>query len=135
MATVLVIDDDEPVRAAIQLILESEGHTVHSAENGKIGIDFCRAHRPDVVFVDMFMPVKDGFEVIRDIRKGPHQPWIVAMSGGGRYSVGLLDAAEDLGADRTLWKPFRREDLLQAAASRKSTRPQPFAHDGSEGRY
>jgi DNA-binding response OmpR family regulator len=116
MARVLVVDDEPGIRQAIRRVLESVGHEVIEAEDGSIGARLAEETRPDLVLVDMFMPVKDGFETLRDIRARCSEVKVIAMSGGGRYRLDVLGGLESLGASATLAKPFDREQLLGTVA-------------------
>ena len=113
MAKVLVVDDESAIRQTIRRMLEGVGHQVIEAEDGSIGVRLAEETRPDLVLVDMFMPVKDGFETLRDIRARCSDVKVVAMSGG---RLDVLDGLENLGASATLAKPFGREQLLGTVA-------------------
>jgi CheY-like chemotaxis protein len=117
MARVLVIDDDNLIRATVRAILESAGHLVASTADGDVGLRQCISESFDLVVCDIFMPKKDGIETIRQLHRScPHLP-IIAMSGGpgGVNMTGHVDflaVAKDLGAARTITKPFTRPMLL-----------------------
>jgi DNA-binding response OmpR family regulator len=59
--TVLVVDDDPASRALLELALSSEGYAVVQAPDGKAALDTARRHRPDVILLDLAMPIMDGF--------------------------------------------------------------------------
>jgi DNA-binding response OmpR family regulator len=120
------MDDDELLRGALRVALEAAGYEVVEAANGDEGLRLQREQGADVLLVDIFMPMRDGLEVIRALRAEIPQPHIVAMSGGGQTGqIEVLRAAAALGAARTLLKPFEprallmviRELLGEAAAS------------------
>ncbi len=113
MVRILVIDDQELVRASIRATLEWKGHQVLEAENGAVGIDLQKKHSFDLVITDIFMPVKEGIETILDLKRDFEDIKIVAISGGGgQPDVDYLEDAKTLGADKTLHKPFSNEELL-----------------------
>jgi two-component system, chemotaxis family, chemotaxis protein CheY len=115
MARILVIDDDELLRRALRMALEEAGYEVAEAADGKAGLRLQREQGADLVLVDIFMPERDGLEVIRALRAEAPQPKIVAMSGGGRIGqIEVLGAAAAFGASRTLQKPFEPHELLTA---------------------
>jgi two-component system, chemotaxis family, chemotaxis protein CheY len=114
MARILVIDDDALLRGAIRVALESAGYEVIEAADGDAGLRLHREQGADVVVVDLFMPKRDGLEVIRAMRAEAPGAKIIAMSGGSRLRLDLLDAAAAFGAARTLWKPFTPGALLTA---------------------
>jgi len=115
MARILVIDDDRLLREAVRALLESARYDVIEAADGDAGLRLYREQGADLVLVDIFMPERDGLEVIRTLRAEAPQALIIAMSGGGRLvKVDLLQAAARFGASRTLAKPFEPRTLLSA---------------------
>jgi DNA-binding response OmpR family regulator len=103
------------MRHLLRSILEHAGHTVFDASDGRTGIALWRREPLDVVVTDIFMPGKDGVEVIMELNKAGARPKIIAMSGGGQKgSLDWTSAALLLGADRVLVKPFDSETLLLA---------------------
>lgn len=109
---ILVIDDDEGVRAALEIMLEEAGLDVLMAHDGTQGLDLFLAHPVDLVITDMLMPLKTGNEMIAEMRrKNPRVP-IIAMSGGSLAAKSnLLTMAREAGADRFIEKPFDFDDL------------------------
>ncbi len=117
---VLVIEDETALRQTIRRMLESAGHEVVEAENGRSGIEAFRKHRLDAVVTDIIMPNKEGIETIRDIRALDARIRIVAISGGGRTrNFDFLRIAGKLGATATLAKPFKRDQLLACVEGRE----------------
>jgi CheY-like chemotaxis protein len=115
MARILVVDDDQVLRGALRIILEVAGYNVIDAADGEAGLRLYHEQGADLVLVDLFMPERDGLEVIRALRATIPQPQIVAMSSGGRIGpFEVLRAAAAFGAARTLRKPFESRDLLAA---------------------
>jgi DNA-binding response OmpR family regulator len=110
MAVILVIDDDAQIRQLLRQTLESAGHSVIEASDGREGLVMFERHSPAVVVTDILMPDKEGIEVVRALRSRPAPPRIVAISGGTR-DVDYLDFARKFGADRVLLKPFRPKEL------------------------
>ena len=109
-----MMDDDELLRDALRVVLEAAGYEVMEAADGNAGLELQREHGVDLVLVDIFMPERDGLDVIRALRAENPQPTIVAMSGGGRTGqIEVLEAAAALGASRTLVKPFEPRQLLK----------------------
>jgi CheY-like chemotaxis protein len=113
MARILVIDDDATIRLSLKMALEDAGHQVEAAANGQEGIDRFRANPADMVVTDIFMPEKEGMELIDELKRDCPETKIIAISGGGRMNPDdYLTIARRLGADRTLLKPFDIELLL-----------------------
>jgi CheY-like chemotaxis protein len=69
MARVLIIEDEQDIREALAVLLESEGHDITTASNGVEGLEQARAHRPDILLLDLMMPVMDGFRFLAEQRK------------------------------------------------------------------
>ncbi len=111
MATVLVIDDDEVSRLAVGSALEANGHEVHYAPNGEVGLEFYGKSPTDVVIVDLAMPVMNGLRTIQELRKNYTGARIIAMSG---VSPEQLPLAEESGALRSMAKPVNPTELQQA---------------------
>ncbi|MEA2757072.1 MAG: two-component system, chemotaxis family, chemotaxis protein CheY [Aliidongia sp.] len=115
MDRILIIDDDAGMLRVIARILEAAGYDILIAENGVVGMELFRTHRPRLVIIDLLMPGKDGLETIRDIRASGAPAKIIATSGGWRTAqLDFLGVAAEFGADRTLSKPFQPRELLNA---------------------
>ena len=115
MTRVLVIDDDDNVRAAMTLTLSEAGYQVLAAADGREGMAIHGETPADVVITDIFMPEQEGVETIIQLRRDFPQTMIIAISGGGRrVYLDCLSRAGKLGAHRTLSKPFSRTELLDA---------------------
>lgn len=112
MARVLIIDDDTQVRELVRQMLEADGHEVAQAADGVQGIEAFAEHPADLVFVDLFMPGRDGWATIRALQdKAPGVPFVIITGGGaleglGRGSSGTLDSLRGLAEFRVLRKPF-----------------------------
>ncbi len=100
---ILVIDDEEYVRAALRGILEHAGYGVVEAEDGEQRIGLNETDSTSMVITDIFMPVKDGIETIIELRHEHPDVKIIAISGGGPLNLrGFLAEGGCLGADKTL---------------------------------
>lgn len=112
---VLVIDDDDAVRDAVEFMLVSFGFSASTAENGKEAMHHCQQRRPDLVITDILMPEMEGIETILSLQKTYAGLPILAMSGGvGGAHKEYLRMAGKLGAAATLAKPFGADELLAA---------------------
>jgi CheY-like chemotaxis protein len=108
-----VIEDDDRARDLYREMLERAGYEVVVAADGEAGLAAFRQDLTDVVVTDLFMPKKDGVETIRVLRGDYPDVKVLAITGvRGRFS--RLPAAEAVGAQRTLVKPFTMEEMLQA---------------------
>jgi CheY-like chemotaxis protein len=109
---ILVIDDEEMVRAAIALIIRTRGWTVEEAQDGLDGLTRARQNLPDAIVCDLNMPVMDGFELLKEIRQDPglkSTPFIVIT---GQTTQRNEQRALEQGADAVLLKPFSNAALL-----------------------
>jgi CheY-like chemotaxis protein len=114
MATVLVIEDEPLVRDTIRMSLETGGHTVLIASDGREGVSLINRASVDVVVTDLIMPEQEGLETIRLIRRDHPDIKVIAISGGGRHvGTDYLQAASLLGANFALQKPFSMAHLRQ----------------------
>ena len=110
MADILVADDTRSIRSALSLLLEEEGHTVRLASDGESALAEYRRRRPDLLLLDMMMPKKNGYQVLKHIRRDdPALPVIILSAKGSPTDVAL---GLDLGSDDYLPKPFNSEVLL-----------------------
>ena len=113
MARILVIDDDRHIQTMLHDILSHFGHDVHVAVDGREGLARYRDCHPDLIITDIFMPERNGLDVILDL--APNNANIIAMSGGGEIDCGdYLDDAIQFGARRGLRKPFTVGALVKA---------------------
>ena len=118
MKKILVIDDEPQLRTLLRTILVREGFAVQEAADGRVGLDMWRKEPADIVLTDIFMPNKDGIEMIVELKRMQPQAKIIAMTGGGETKLlEIGSAAGFLGADRTIEKPFDRKGLLTVIQS------------------
>lgn len=115
MARVLVIDDDEEIRAIVKHMLVGAGHQVEAAVDGAEGLRLFGKRPPDLVLTDINMPGLDGHDVIAAIRVLHPEVPIIAVSGGGAIPQDeLLLKASALGAVEIIMKPFEFSQLVGA---------------------
>jgi DNA-binding response OmpR family regulator len=112
---ILLVDDDDPLRAILAQALKQQGYAVQEAVNGKEALDWYDLQGADIVILDVVMPEKEGLETILELKQRPRIPGIIVMSGGGRISPKVyLRIAKAYRADCVLEKPFSSEDFLNA---------------------
>jgi DNA-binding response OmpR family regulator len=117
MARILIIDDNDLVRAALVLLLTRDGHEVTEAVNGEDALALFRDDRPDLVVTDVIMPEKEGFETMREMREIAPGMKIIVISGGGPFGAqDILQLASGLGADETFAKPIHRNEFLASVS-------------------
>ncbi|MBV9172273.1 MAG: response regulator [Chloroflexi bacterium] len=112
---ILVVDDDDSIRQIVRLCLSEDGYDVCEAPNGEMALELLAAWRPELILLDLRMPIMDGWEFARQYQHtpGPHAP-IVAF-------VAALNAAQECAGIEVagiLSKPFDLDDLLTAVRTR-----------------
>jgi OmpR family response regulator RpaB len=120
-AKVMVVDDDPDMREALQMILESAGYVVVTAEDGEQCLERLKGAQPDLLLLDLLMPKMDGFGVCKALRTSPHAPQdhvpIVILSsvqeavGQCRYE---LETGVRLDVDDYVEKPIESKLLLES---------------------
>ena len=107
--SVLVIEDDKNIADLLQMYLEKEGYAVTTAADGGQGLSKFRAIGPDLVLLDLMMPVMDGWSVCREIRKESEVPVIMLTAKGETDDkvAGLKSGADDY-----ITKPFEMKEVL-----------------------
>ena len=119
----LVVEDDGNIAELLRLYLERDGFEVQCAADGGEGVATFRAYNPDIVLLDIMLPVMDGWSVLREIRKDSRTPVIMltAKSETPDKVSGL-----EMGADDYVTKPFEVKELLARihAVLRRSAEPE-----------
>lgn len=107
MATILIVDDEGPIRDFLAMLLEDAGHHTLRAIHGADALKQAEAERPDLVIADVMMPVLNGTELCRRLKGAPQTrpiPVILMSAAGPR-------AAEGAGADAFIAKPFELTEM------------------------
>ena len=115
MYSVLLIEDDESLRELLRTTLISAGYAVLEAVNGRQGIRVFRKPPADLVITDLYMPERDGLEVIEALRRTHPQVKVLAISGASG-TMGYFPLAQSLGAVAVLQKPFAPSSFLNVVA-------------------
>ena len=120
-ARVLVIDDDEHMLSLLGEVLGTEGYEVVGAMDGAAAIGAIRRSRPDLILLDLMMPVLDGFSFLDLYRQlpGPHAPVIVITAAARAQREEVAEKA-----DEVILKPFSVDHVLQIV-NRYTGRPSP----------
>jgi CheY-like chemotaxis protein len=110
----LIVDDNEGTIALFRRYLRQETLAIYSATSGTQALEMIAQQQPDVILLDVMMPVRDGWEVLESLRadEGPSRPRVIVCS-----VIDDPQLAAALGADAFLHKPVSRKQLLQAVAS------------------
>ncbi|MCL1951935.1 MAG: response regulator transcription factor [Oscillospiraceae bacterium] len=109
MTKILVVDDDGNICELLRLYLEKEGYQVILTQDGESAVRAFSEHSPDLVLLDIMLPVLDGWQVCREIRKISRTPIIMLTAKGEVFDkvLGL-----ELGADDYVTKPFDTKEVL-----------------------
>ncbi|MCI0583984.1 MAG: response regulator [Chloroflexi bacterium] len=118
MPTVLIVDDEQHIRLLIEQTLEEledEGVQLLTAQDGEEALEVIEIHKPELVFLDVMMPKKNGFEVCAAIKheRGMASTRVVLLTAKGQAID--REAGMAAGADRYVTKPFDPDELLATA--------------------
>ncbi|HOJ71105.1 MAG TPA: UDP-3-O-acyl-N-acetylglucosamine deacetylase [Syntrophorhabdaceae bacterium] len=111
MKKLLIIDDEKNILDILSSMLEDEGFIVFKATDGKMGLSIFEKERPDIVFLDIWMPEMDGIQILREIKKRDNDPVVIVISGHGTISTAV--EAVKMGAFDFLEKPLTIEKVLE----------------------
>ena len=110
---ILVVDDEPSIVIPLQFLMEKNGYRVLTADNGEEAIRIAKTHRPDLILLDIMLPVRDGYEVCQAMREDPEtcHAKIIFITAMGRE----VDLAKGraYGADAYITKPFANADVLE----------------------
>jgi len=115
MPKILVVDDDEDVRNLLVLIFRDSGYEVITAENGQIAVEKARKEHPDLIFLDILMPVMDGFQACSILKHDPATSDIFIAFLTAKDLPQDWDRGLQSEADVYIAKPFNNERLLFVA--------------------
>ena len=107
MAKILLVDDNDELRLIYSIMLSE--FTVIQAENGQEAVTFYKKHKPDLVLMDILMPIKDGMEATKEIIEFEPKATIIAITAYSSKASDILLA----GAKQVINKPFRKNELIK----------------------
>lgn len=109
LGTILVVDDEQPIADILKFNLEKEGYDVLCAGDGQTAIDLAFEHHPDLILLDLMLPIKDGMDVCREVRAKMNTPIIMLTAKDTEFDkvLGL-----EMGADDYVTKPFSTREIL-----------------------
>ena len=125
--TILIVEDDPNLLKLTKDMLDSEGYTTIIAIDGRQGVEFAKTIKPDLILMDIMMPIKDGYTACSEIKGDEdikNTPVIMMSALDNRLNIKL---ANRLGADGYLTKPVTRKDLLITI--------EPFLSDAYKERF
>jgi len=109
MATILLVEDDDTLREALTYLLRREGHEVNTAADGRKALEQFDRSAPDIILLDLMIPILDGVEVCRRVREVSDLPIIMLTAKNSEADIVL---GLEVGADDYITKPFSTPELL-----------------------
>lgn len=116
MTKILVIDDEAAIRKVVCVLLRQVGYDVTDAEHGLSGIAMARSEKPDLILLDLMMPVVDGFEVLKRLREDPVAKRIPVIMLTAKIDAASERACMDLGAVDYIKKPWGPLEIEERVA-------------------
>jgi CheY-like chemotaxis protein len=114
MARILVIDDEPAIADVLRMLLEFRGHEVFVANDGSRGFATAQRQAPDVIVLDLMMPVMDGFATLAALRSEERTATMPVVILSALGSAEVKQRCHDMGVRAFLQKPYKPEDLLRA---------------------
>lgn len=110
---ILVVDDEPFILRSLTFVLRTQGHEVFEAKNGQEAIALLKEVRPDLVFLDVMMPLMNGYEVCQHIKGDPttSDVYVIMLTAKGQESDRVKGLA--VGADEYMTKPFSPSKIIQ----------------------
>lgn len=107
---ILIVEDDGNIRELLRLYLEREGYEISEAENGAVGLSKWKAENPDMMLLDVMMPVMDGWQVCKEVRASNSSMPIIMITAKGE-TMDKVSGLE-LGADDYIVKPLEMREVV-----------------------
>ena len=114
---VLLIEDEPNIIEAISFILSRDGWTVNTHSNGTTAVDTVHARRPDVLILDVMLPGKSGYDILRELREHPETEGLPVLMLTARGQTKDREMAERAGVNAVMAKPFRNSEMLEMVRS------------------
>jgi two-component system, cell cycle response regulator DivK len=110
---ILVVEDQEDLRGILRDLLSSSGYEMLEAADGQAGVDKARAEKPDLILMDIQMPVMDGYDATRQIKADPNLKSIPIVAVSSFAMKGDEEKARASGCDHYVTKPYSPMQLLR----------------------
>jgi DNA-binding NtrC family response regulator len=117
--TILIVDDEEMIRAVLSQLLTKDGYNILQAEDGVAAIKACAGQNVNLIITDLVMPGKNGIDLIMELKRSQGNIPIIAISGGGgiKGAFDYLSVAKLIGAQEIFPKPIDLEKLKNTVAT------------------
>jgi len=110
---ILVVEDQEDLREVLRTLLTGSGYEMLEAPDGQAGVDKAKAERPDLILMDIQMPLMDGYEATRQIKTDPDLKSIPIVAISSFAMKGDEERARGAGCDHYITKPYSPMQLLK----------------------
>lgn len=110
MPRILLIEDDQLIRKAVEAKLKKSGYEVIACENGKDGMASFESQSPDLVLTDVMLPYISGLEIVSQVKSAARSVPVIIFSSMGQEKI--VEQAFDLGADDYITKPFSLTEVV-----------------------
>ena len=110
--SILVADDDPDIVNIVAMSLEAQGYVVFKAANGQEAVEQARQHTPDLIFMDMMMPVLSGYEAVSELKADETTRGIPIVGLSAKAMADDMERALSVGIDGYITKPFRIAQVL-----------------------
>ena len=114
---ILVVEDQEDLRGVLRTLLTGSGYAMLEAADGETGVARAKSDRPDLILMDIQMPVLDGYEATRRIKADPDLAATPVIAVSSFAMKGDEEKARAAGCDHYVTKPFRPMQLLRVIRS------------------
>ena len=114
---VLLIEDEPNIIEAIRFLLSREGWTVNTHSNGATAVQTVHARKPDVLILDVMLPGRSGYDILRDLREHPDTTTLPVLMLTARGQSRDREMAERAGVNAFMAKPFSNAEMLAAVRS------------------
>ena len=111
--TILIVDDENPIRELLRLYFEKEQFEVLEAENGAQAMTIFEEKKPDIIILDIMMPMVDGFATLEQIRKDDNLQHTKVMFLSAKNKESDIEKGIALGADAYMTKPFSIKKVVE----------------------
>jgi DNA-binding response OmpR family regulator len=108
---VLIVEDEPDILMLLRVVIEMNGYDAALAADGSTALERLDAERPDLVLLDLMLPVMDGWSVLAEMRSRPNPPPVIICSAA--RSARDVELAEERGAEAVLLKPLDMDQLLE----------------------
>lgn len=110
MHRILIVEDEPNIIESLTFLLERAGHVVTSVRDGALAMEQVVTLAPDLVILDVMLPNRSGFDILRDIGALPNSPKVLMLTAKGQARD--RHTAEEIGVDKFMTKPFSNTEIV-----------------------